>query len=353
MMDCAEVAMIGPGQEKRATSPGHLDRCGPGACPDVSLIVTYFNEGDLLHRALQSIEQLRYPGNIEALVVDDSSEVPPTIPAGLSLPVRIVRSERNLYAGGARNLGLANTSGELVGFLDADDVYLPNKLEVQVGFLTVHPEVGLVGGPYFVHESEEIRLEIPHVIRECYPEYASRECILPASFRFDLCVFYGFNTGQMLFRRSVLAAVEGFDESHRWGEEWDLLVKIAQRAPIGYLPVPTYRYLCRDRGSITSTKNPEKYATASRMFREWRNEICGLPPSHRNAIRKREQEWHLLAAQLYLEHRNDALSALKESLNSLRCRPSIWGIRSSVRSGLRLAAAISHRRGNHIRKGTS
>lgn len=330
-------------QEKRATSPGYPNRRASRGCPDVSVIVTYFNEGDLLHRALNSIDALSYPRNIEVVVVDDASEIPPTIPEGLSLPVRIVRSERNLYAGGARNVGLANTSAEFVAFLDADDVYLPNKLEDQMAFLTAHPEAGLVGGPYFVHEKGRVWLEVPHVVRECYPECGSAECVLPRSVGHDLCLFYGFNTGQILFRRSTLEAVAGFDESYRWGEEWDLLVRIAQHAPIGYLPVPTYRYLCRNAGSIVSTKNPEKYATASRMFRKWRHEVRGLPASYRNIIRKREQEWRLLAAQLYLENRGDARSALAQSLNSMRSGPSVWGVRSVIRSGLHLVLPIPQR----------
>src|SRR5687767_9024 len=94
----------------------------------VSVIVPYHNEGELLTRALASIAEQTHRGPIEVVVVDDASEVRPAVPDGLGMPVRLVRAERNLYAGGARNLGIRESRGEFVAFLDADDVYLPEKL---------------------------------------------------------------------------------------------------------------------------------------------------------------------------------------------------------------------------------
>src|SRR5271165_1519484 len=123
----------------------------PIGTPTVSVIITYHNEGELLLRAVASVREQTYGGPVEIVVVDDASTVrPPDLPDG-RFPARVVRSERSLYAGGARNLGLAETTGPYVCYLDADDVFLPGKLETQVAYLDAHPEVLVVGGSYYVH----------------------------------------------------------------------------------------------------------------------------------------------------------------------------------------------------------
>ena len=166
---------------------------------------------------------------------------------------------------------------------------------------------------------------------------ATQKCILPPSFRHDLCVFYGFNTGAMLFRRIALAAVGGFEESYRWGEEWDDLVRIAQLIPIGYLPDSHIPLHLQDFWSITSTKSPGHLqplrVCSGRGGTEYRD---SLPRTERLFARLSEIGASV-AAHLYLENRRDARNALKHSLSSLLCRPSIWGIRSSIRSSLLLA----------------
>jgi glycosyltransferase involved in cell wall biosynthesis len=303
----------------------------------VSVIITYHNEGPLLIRAIESVDQQTYRGEVEILVVDDASEIPPVLPPRCRLPIRVIRSDRNIHIGAARNLGLAKSTGEYVCYLDADDVFLPGKIEAQVAYLSDHRDVLVVGGPYHIHRDGKVWLHFPDIILNCFPDLADRPCVLPASVRHEACFYFIYQLGAATFRREALERIGGFDAAHgRWGEDWDLWVRLAQVGKIGYLPEPASRYLCRESGSITATMSAEKCACGAGLVRKWRRTVEDLPRRYRRALRAKQREWHLLAAQVYLEDCRCATSSLAHALRSLVCGPSVWGIRSVIRSGLHL-----------------
>jgi glycosyltransferase involved in cell wall biosynthesis len=91
----------------------------------VSVVVTTYDRPGLLADAIRSLElQTRRPD--EVIVVDDGSPRPVTVVS--DLPVRVVRQE-NAGLASARNRGVAESTGDVVFFLDDDDVYLPGRIE--------------------------------------------------------------------------------------------------------------------------------------------------------------------------------------------------------------------------------
>jgi GT2 family glycosyltransferase len=305
----------------------------------VSVVISYHNEGELLRRAIESVDEQTYRGEMEVVVVDDASSIPPDIPGGCRVPVRIIRTERNVHVAAARNLGIRSSTGEFVCLLDADDVFLPEKIEKQVAYLLDHPDVLVVGGPYYVHREGKVWLQVPDVILNCFPNLADRTCTLPEQVRFEACLHFIYQFGAATFRRDALEGVGGLDEGYGpWGDDWDLWVRLAQLGRIGYLPEPASRYICRSSGSITTTVNPTKFECGASVVQKWRRTVKGLPRRHLRSLRAQECEWHLLAAQVYLEERGRGARALAHSLRSLTCRPSVWGVRSAVRSGYHLLA---------------
>jgi glycosyltransferase involved in cell wall biosynthesis len=101
--------------------------------PEVSVVIPFFNRAEWLAEAVGSVLAQTYK-DFELIVVDDGSteEVPPGL---LTDPhVRYVRQE-NRGAAAARNRGIDLSSGRYVAFLDADDLFLPSKLERQVAFM--------------------------------------------------------------------------------------------------------------------------------------------------------------------------------------------------------------------------
>src|SRR5690349_9034781 len=99
--------------------------------PLTSVIVPCYNGGRYVATAVQSVFRQSYP-RIEVVVVDDgSTDDSPAILAGFGEAIRYVR-QTNQGLSAARNRGIKEARGELLAFLDADDVWLPSKLATQV-----------------------------------------------------------------------------------------------------------------------------------------------------------------------------------------------------------------------------
>jgi glycosyltransferase involved in cell wall biosynthesis len=120
--------------------------------PLVSCIVIFLNEERYLAEAIESIRAQTYPSWEIVLVDDGSTDRSADIARDYArrYPDRI-RSlahpgRETLGMSASRNLGLAEARGRYLGFLDADDVWEPNKLREQVGLLEMRPDVGMVYG---------------------------------------------------------------------------------------------------------------------------------------------------------------------------------------------------------------
>ncbi|HYC32345.1 MAG TPA: glycosyltransferase family A protein, partial [Gemmatimonadales bacterium] len=120
--------------------------------PVVSVVMIFLNGARFIDEAIRSV-QAQSLGEWELLLVDDGSTDDSTAIARAWSgrdPARIRYLEhadhRNLGMSASRNLGIAHARGELLAFLDADDVWFPRKLEEQVGLLRAHPAAGMVFG---------------------------------------------------------------------------------------------------------------------------------------------------------------------------------------------------------------
>jgi glycosyltransferase involved in cell wall biosynthesis len=132
------------------------EKCRASYCsmtpPRVSIIVIFFNEERFLEEAIASIYSQTYR-NWELFLVDDGStdrsgKIACDFAAADSGRVFYLAhdSGQNRGMSASRNLGLSRTQGEFVCFLDADDVWLPQKLEEQVSILDQEPSVAMVYG---------------------------------------------------------------------------------------------------------------------------------------------------------------------------------------------------------------
>jgi glycosyltransferase involved in cell wall biosynthesis len=111
----------------------------------VSVILPAFNGERYLEEALCSAVEQSLPP-FEVIVVDDgSTDASSEIAEGFGAPVRCIR-QTNTGVAGARNRGLSAATGEFIAFLDHDDVWPREKLEIQVGALRSNPDVDIVSG---------------------------------------------------------------------------------------------------------------------------------------------------------------------------------------------------------------
>lgn len=116
--------------------------------PTVSIITPTYNRPELLREAIQSVRAQTYE-DWEMLIIDDGSEPAsqPVVDAFDDPRLRYVQLP-HVGRSAARNRGLELARGEYIGFLDDDDLFHPNKLELEVSFLNTHPEADIVGSGY-------------------------------------------------------------------------------------------------------------------------------------------------------------------------------------------------------------
>jgi len=169
--------------------------------PLVSVVIPVFNGERFLAETLDSVFAQDYP-SFEVIVVDDGS-VDGTADVARSFEgVRYIHQDNQGQAV-ARNTGINAARGELLAFLDADDLWTPNKLSVQVGYLLDHPEIG------FTLARQRIFLE-PGAER-------------PPWLRDDLIEedHVGFFPSTLVSRKSVFETIGVYDPSYRIGESAD------------------------------------------------------------------------------------------------------------------------------------
>ena len=118
----------------------------------VSVVIPFFNASAFLAEAIRSVVAQTYE-RWEVVLVDDGSTDDSALIAKSWVTAHPGRmrslhhaDHANRGISASRNLGISHANGELIAFLDADDVWLPNKLDRQVGVLRAHPDVGMIYG---------------------------------------------------------------------------------------------------------------------------------------------------------------------------------------------------------------
>jgi glycosyltransferase involved in cell wall biosynthesis len=197
----------------------------------VSIVTPCLNPGRHLAPTLDSVLWQDYP-HIEYLVMDAGS-TDGTIKLLRSFGDRLRWiSEPDGGQADAINKGFARTSGDILGWLNADDTYSLGAVRAAVEFLAQHPEVGMVyGDADFIDEAGKRIGPCAHVEpfnRHRLIHY-SDFIVQPAAF----------------FRRSAFEAVGGVDANLHWAMDYDLWLKLAERHTIAYLPkvLAHYRWL--------------------------------------------------------------------------------------------------------------
>lgn len=213
--------------------------------PTVSVIIPNYNYGRFLREAIESVLAQTYPCR-EIIVVDDGStdnslEI---LAAYEKDKVKVIR-QKNCGVGAARNAGVKASSGDLVAFLDADDIWLPEKLEKQVSIFQSDPEIGLVscGMQEFDMQGNIINYQKSQV------GWLSASVV---AFETELIV----SGSAVIIRRNVFNKISGFDEREELhpSEDLEFFFRVSRICKIGFAQDVLVRY--RNHGNNGHLKLP-------------------------------------------------------------------------------------------------
>ncbi len=171
----------------------------------ISVIIPVYNCEEFIAQAIDSIFQQRYEP-LEIIVVDDgSTDKTAQIVARFNNAIRYIR-QSNKGPASACNRGLAMARGDMVGFLDADDLWTQNRLSLQLPYFTESPRVDIVMG-------------LVQLMRYSNLPESPGSFVPVDSPNIALC------PGCSLFRRDVFDTVGYFDETLTMGYDWDWFMR--------------------------------------------------------------------------------------------------------------------------------
>jgi glycosyltransferase involved in cell wall biosynthesis len=208
----------------------------------VSVIIPTYQNGSYVGQAIESVLSQTYK-DFSIFVIDDgSTDITGEVLAKFLDKISIIR-QTNQGPAAARNQGIKASNSEFIAFLDADDVWLPDKLERQIAMFSEDPTVALIfSNTYIFHNGKD------------YPK-TYFNLFSPASGMVyqELFVSDFIPTLTVVIRRSCLKATGYFDEKFFGPEDYDLWLRICQHYPISFIPEPLARYRIIE-GQITSNK---------------------------------------------------------------------------------------------------
>jgi glycosyltransferase involved in cell wall biosynthesis len=203
--------------------------------PTVSVILPVFNQERYLADSIESVLNQTF-ADWELVMVDDgSSDSTPAIIERYRLrhpeKVRSV-AQRNMGVAAARNSGIRASTGELVAFIDGDDLWHPRKLEQQVEVVRARAGVAFVYTGYEVFDSLGRSLETIH------PDPRFQGDIYEKLWTEDNRIL----GPTIMATRKLLDQVGLFDERLPAGENLDLRIKLARLGPVAFVDDTLYRY---------------------------------------------------------------------------------------------------------------
>ena len=216
----------------------------------VSAVITTHNRSDLLTKAINSIKSQTYK-DIEIIVVDDASDDnTPNICNNMN-DVKYIRIDEMESKGGnyARNLGIINSTGKYIAFLDDDDQWYPSKIDEQLKVQAANPNVGLIYTGLHVDTGvKKLNYDI------FFDEEMQGNLISARKYWKPFCT-----TSSMFIKRSILEDVGMFDENVRYWQEYELALRLIQKCEVKLINKPLVKYRKYIKDKKTLTNNYDKW----------------------------------------------------------------------------------------------
>ncbi len=223
---------LGGNTSARCAPQGQAQLVTMDRAPLVSVVIPTYNRERLVQEAIASVLAQGYPA-LEILVVDDGS-TDNTVSRVVTLgpPIRVIPIRHSGRPGLVRNVGIREARGELIAFLDSDDLWLPGKLERQLDYLAAHPDMAVV----YTNEYVEDRGQ--RMMWTRFDNDAPRSRVFFHGGGASPCV----QASSVLLRREVLEMVGLFNEGLSRYEGVELWGRVSEQYALGFIEEPLVVY---------------------------------------------------------------------------------------------------------------
>lgn len=281
--------------------------------PLISVVIPAYNAEHTILETIESVQQQTFSDH-EIIVIDDGSK-DRTLEVLKNLEDQRIKvfSYENAGACVSRNRGITQATGEFIAFLDADDLWTPDKLELQLAALQKHPEAGVAySWTYTMYKRGESLCFMPCSA----PEFEGN--IYP-----QLLVTNFIGSGSnILVRRQAIESVGGFDPALKACQDWDYHLRLA--AHCSYVLVPKSQILYRKSSSGTITSKVDVMEEQGRFMIE--KAYQAAPPELQYLKTQCLSNFQRYCADLYLQYSNNFSGVRKAGQklwSSIHLRPKI------------------------------
>jgi glycosyltransferase involved in cell wall biosynthesis len=262
--------------------------------PIISVIIPAYNSELTIKETIESVQKQTFT-NFEIIVIDDGSQ-----DGTIELVKNLVKLEprlkifcyENAGVAVARNRGIQLAQGEFISLLDADDLWTPDKLELQLKALKNNPEAGVAYS--WTNPVDEQGKLLFLGTRPVWEGNVYKE-LLQTNFL--------SNGSNILVRREAIESINGFPTDFPVASDWDFYLKLAFKW--SFVVVPQYQILYRQRLNSMSANiealMQENCAVLERAYQ--------IAPAELQSFRNKSlSNLYLYFAELYLKRSKDAKS---------------------------------------------
>jgi len=229
----------------------------PKSYPLVSIVITCFNYGKYLRRCVDSALQQSYL-NLEIIVVDDGStdDTEQVIIPYLDDPKITYIRQQNRGQAVAKNVGINQSCGDFIAFLDADDLWCPEKITKQMAYFE-DKDVGVVycRAMYLDENNDELDYEMNGTYLKPQQGMVTKWLLFDNFVQFSSTVV----------RKDCFAVFKGFDESLKMGIDWDLWLRISTMYKFGFVDDRLFYYRMGHPGQM-SKNSTERQKCSDRII---------------------------------------------------------------------------------------
>jgi len=295
--------------------------------PLISVIIPVYNSEKTLQETLESVLNQTF-SDFEVIVINDGS------PDGSLDVISSIQDSRikvfsypNSGLSASRNRGLSHACGEFIAFIDADDLWTPDKLEAQLKALQANPQAGVAySWTAYIDESGQ------------FLRSGNRIAVTGDVYGKLLVRNFLENGSNALIRKQALDAVGGFDQALCSAEDWDIVLRLASR--YHFVAVPAAQILYRVSATSMSSNVLTMEAASLQVIERAFNQA----PESLQHLKK----YSLSTLYMYLTFktleapsgRQNGLAAARYLWNAIKNEPSLLQRRQTLLKALFKITAV-------------